>query len=189
MLINDYLVEPEKLARGLALFVDKAGIDEKSDKVWTTTIKCGLREIVERPGIEVLFTDSCNGVSEFIIDFIAWNHVGGEGIVLAAESEWIGVMRTSKSYAEEVAFDFWKLLCIKSPIKLMIFASSEKSFPHEPIIEELRKAFVLYQDHTPGELYIFMDFAPGKYRKAFYVRVPLVGSADFIQEPIVLNLA
>jgi hypothetical protein len=189
MQITEYLLEPEMLAKELVAFVDGAGLETRSDKYWTQAIKAGLRKLVARAEIEPLLTDPSNGVSEFMLDFVAWSRAGGEGIVLAAESEWIGVMRNSKSYANEVAADFWKLLCVKSPLKLMIFASEAKDYPPEPILSKLKEAFEAYRHHVPGERYIFIDFGPGAARQAFYVKVPETARVhvEFIHIPIDLR--
>jgi len=191
MQITEYLIEPEMLAQELVAFVDEAGIQTKSDKYWTGAVKAGLRKIVARAETEALLTDPLNGVSEFMLDFVAWSRAGAEGIVLAAESEWIGVMRDSTSYAKEVAADFWKLLCVKSPIKLMIFASEGESYPPEPILAELKRAFEHYRHHIAGEQYVFIDFAPGTARQAFYVKFPKTTDVNvaFLRIPIDLRSA
>jgi hypothetical protein len=189
MQITEYLIEPEMLAEELVAFVDGAALETKSDKYWTQAVRAGLRKIVARAETEPLLTDPSNGVSEFMLDFVAWSRAGGEGIVLAAESEWIGVMRNSKSYANEVAADFWKLLCVKSPLKLMIFASEAKDYPPEPILLELKEAFEAYRHHVPGERYVFIDFARDPARQAFYVKTPGTAGAhvEFIRIPIDLK--
>ena len=191
MIISEYLISPEKLARDLVEFVDRRpGIDAKSDKYWTRAVMDGLCEIAAGTKLEPLHTNKSKGISEFMLDFAAWSRDGNEGIVLAAESEWAAGRGDATSYAKEVVADFWKLLCVKSPAKLMVFASDAKTYPSGPIIAELRKAFESYRHHIPREQYIFIDFAPGDARKAFYVKVPAsVGdSVPFVPIPISLDL-
>jgi hypothetical protein len=189
MQITEYVIAPEQLAQRLVAYVDGAGIDREGDKKWTRTVMAGLSEILRDAGIEMLYTNPEKQVSEFMLDFVAWNRSNGEGIALAAESEWGGVGRTAESYPIEVAADFWKLLAVKAPIKLMIFASSAGLFPQEAILEKLKEAFELYHHHISGEQYVFIDFAPGDARKAFHVKVPETDGAivSFIPIPIALN--
>lgn len=191
MQITDYVITPEELARRLVAVVDSAPLEGAGDKAWTETVKTGLVAILQTDGLEMLYTDPKRGISEFMLDFVAWNRKGGEGIALAAESEWGGVGRTALSYPEQVAFDFWKLLLVKSPVKLMVFASSIGVFPQELILEKLKEAFELYHHHTVGEEYVFIDFAPGDARKAFHVRVPATDDArvSFTPIPIALDPA
>ena len=190
MLISEYLLQPEKLACDLVAFVDKEGIADKGNEEWTKTVMAGLRKIASGTDIEALFTDPTNKVSEFMLDFVAWSRDGREGIVLAVESEW-GWRQNSASYSDAVATDFWKILCAKSPLKLMIFASNATAYPQGPILEKLQQAFESYRHHIPRERYVFIDFAPGAARKAFYVEVPAnVGdSVPFVQVPINLKSA
>ena len=172
------------------MFVNKAGIESDGDKVYTKTVMDGLCEILSGLGIEMLHTNREKQVSEFMLDFVAWSRVGHQGIVLAAESEWAGWSRGA-AYAEAVVTDYWKLLCVKSPLKLMIFASDSNACPPELILAKLQKAFECYRHHVPGEQYVFIDFAPSNARKAFYVKVPAnVGdSVPFNKIPISLDLA
>jgi hypothetical protein len=188
MQITEYVIAPEQLAQRLVAYVDGAGIDREGDKKWTGTVMAGLSEILRDAGIEMLYTNPEKQVSEFMLDLVAWNRDGLEGIILAAESEWSGVRRNSTSYAEEVAADFWKLLCVKSPLKLMVFASDAEHYPPEPILAKLQEAFELYCHHIPGEQYVFIDFAPGDARKAFYVKVPATDGIRVPFNPIPIDL-
>ena len=107
-----------------------------------------------------------------------------------AESEWVGVGRDAESYSKEVVYDFYKLLVVKSAIKLMIFASNiEHQYPQDSVLKAIKESFESYRHHVEGERYVFVDFAPGGERMAFCLEVPHTknGRAEFEWKKIELN--
>ena len=75
------------------------------------------------------------------------------GIALACESEW--------QYADDVSYDFQKLLVVKAPLKLLTY-SGRKSMA-EAIRARVKQDLELYPYHVTGEEYIFvgLDFGIG----------------------------
>jgi hypothetical protein len=177
-----YEIEPDDLVLRLVSAIDSAGIDWNNSRLWTKNIKSGLRDILQRGLTEVIFSEPERDVSEFMLDVVGWSRDDGEGIVLAAESEWIYT-------PAEVRKDFEKLLVIKSAIKLMIFASTHGRTPWQrSIVEALRDSLLLYKHHMRGERYIFVDFAPAPDRMAFWIEVTQDGRMLSIPEPKQINL-
>jgi hypothetical protein len=172
------------LAKALVAYVDAADIDTASNRPWTLAVKSGLHSILSCATTEVIFTDTSAGMSEFLLDVVAWSRSDGEGVVLACECEW-GVD------AVEVVRDFEKLLVVKSSTKLMIFASSGKKASQEAILKAIRASLLSYKHHIAGERYIFIDFARAPNRLAYWIQIPLEGRLDSLPDetkiPVVPN--
>jgi hypothetical protein len=118
-------------------------------------------------GTEVLCTHVGRKRHEFLLDAVVWNRKDGEGVILAVESEWT-------QHVTDIEEDFWKLLVVKSPIKLMIFATTPRATKHsqDAVWQRLNECLRKYKDHVAGEIYVFIDFAPAPARKAWWVEVP-----------------
>ena len=91
------------------------------------------------------------------------------------ESEWI----QSK---DEIERDFWKLLVVKSYTKLMVFALNKQPRLHTPdaIWNMLAGCLEKYKHHLKGERYVFIDFAPGTSRSAWWIEIPDDGPSKVI---------
>jgi hypothetical protein len=114
---------PAQLITELAAEMRIANLDKETSTKWTSVLKECLRSLLETEGTnvtEVLYSHRASEKHEFLLDIVVWDRSDGEGVTLAVESEWI-------QNVEAVAEDFWKLLVMKAPLKLMIFASPEKS--------------------------------------------------------------
>ncbi len=81
----------------------------------------------------------------WLLDLI-WLHKKTGAIHLAAESEW--------GNQDEVLYDFQKLLCVKSPLKIMVYWA-RRSF-----VSEFEKYMQDFDEHLEGENYVLVEFAP-----------------------------
>ncbi len=166
-----YIIDPEQLARRLVFAIDEAKTDWAKSTRWTLKVKSTLRSILQSDMTDVIFTDTERRVSEFLLDLVAWNGDDGEGMALAAECEW-------NSTAYEVRKDFEKLLVVKSPIKLMIFATWGKKHTNQVVMKEVREALLKYKHHLAGERYVFVDFAKPPDRRAYWLEMPKDGRLE-----------
>jgi len=173
-------IEPTELVQQLAARIQTANLDWENSKAWTKALKESLRDLLETKGTnitEVLYSDGDRGKHEFLLDLVVWDRSSGEGVILAVESEW------SQSI-NDVLDDFWKLLVVKAPIKLMIFACNKKprTFSQDAIWNKLSDCLLRYRDHVKNEHYVFMDYAPPPGRKAWWINIPANGKIDALPE-------
>ena len=163
-----YVIEPDLLATELVARVEAAKLSWHKSQPWTNAVKSSLHAILESKAAEIRFTCADKQQCEFLLDLIAWDKDDTKGVVLGAECEWLGEL-------SEIARDFEKLLVIKSPIKLMIFASSKRKDSQFQIEEELKRLLSRYRDHLVGERYVFVDFARFGRRKSYWLEIPCNG--------------
>lgn len=181
VMVKQRLIDPAELVRQLAAKMRAASIEsESSSAAWTVALKDSIRSLLETQGTnitEVLYSDGENGKHEFLLDVVVWDRADGEGVVLAVESEWSQTIR-------DVVNDFWKLLVVKAPIKLMIFACNRNPwrFTQDAVSEELTKCLLKYRDHIKDEKYIFMDYARPPGRKAWWITIPANGRLAVLPE-------
>jgi hypothetical protein len=90
---------------------------------------------------------------------VIWLDKNTGAIRLAAESE-LGTK-------EEVLDDFQKLLCIKAPLKIMIYYVYKKSF-----MEKFAGYIKDFDQHVKGERYLLIEFARGPADCAYLYQVP-----------------
>lgn len=173
----EYIMPPEDLAKALVAYVDAADIDTANNRPWTQAVRSGLQSILGCATTEVIFTDTSAGMSEFLLDIVAWSRNDGEGLVLACECEWA-------VDAAEVLRDFEKLLVVKSATKLMIFASSGRKASQEAILKVINDSLLSYKHHIAGERYIFIDFARVPKRLAYWIQIPVEGRLSSLPEAI-----
>src|SRR6185437_15640258 len=142
-------IEPAELVQQLAASIRAANLERGDARAWTLALKESLRSLLESIGTnttEVLYSYRDIGKHEFLLDLAVWDRSNGEGLLLAVESEWA-------QNVEAVAEDFWKLLVVKAPVKLMIFACNRKprKFTQDEVWNKLGDCLLLYRDHIQGE--------------------------------------
>lgn len=113
---------------------------------WTKQIKEALRKHGNAKGYYV-YPDPKKGNREWMLDLI-WLDKKTGAIRLAVESE--------MGNEDEVLNDFQKLLCIKAPLKIMIYYVYKK-----PFVEKFADCFRDFDQHVNGEHYLLIEFAPG----------------------------
>jgi len=178
----DYAANPEQLVHDIAAKMREASLDwGDNSEVWTHQLKLSLRDLLQSKGTnkrDVLYSHTEEDIHEFLLDVVVWDRTSGEGVILAVESEWI-------QHVEAIAEDFWKLMVVKSPLKLMVFGLNDNARTHsqKAVWEKLRECLELYRDHRKGERYVFMDFARGATRRAWWFEVPANGSLKPVPEP------
>ena len=91
---------------------------------------------------------------EWLLD-IVWYSVKG-GIRLAVESEW-GTLA-------HVLDDFEKLMCAKSPLKLMLFKSANTGHSTQEVVGQLEGYLADFRQNVQGERYLLVDFISGEHR-------------------------
>jgi hypothetical protein len=173
-------IHPADLVGQLAARMRAASLDWEKSKIWTETLKDSLRNLLETEGTnvtEVLYSCRDSDRHEFLLDVVVWDRSDGEGLRLAVESEW-------SQNLDEVTEDFWKLLVVKAPVKLMIFACNNRprKFSQEKVWEKLSECLLRYRDHTKHERYIFMDYARPPGRKAWWIEIPADGKLEAVPE-------
>jgi hypothetical protein len=112
-----------------------------------------------------------------LLDLVVWDRSNGEGLTLAVESEW-------SQNVDDVADDFWKLLVVKAPVKLMIFACNKmpRMFSQDAVWAKLSDCLLRYRDHIKGEQYVFMDYAPPPGRRAWWIEIPVSGKLEALPD-------
>ena len=120
--------------------------------VWTELVKKVLDDEGTRLGYEVL----CRGIQdshEWMLDVIWWKTYREEsiGIALAVESEW-------KTPVREVIDDFQKLLCVKAPLKLLVYDGGNLPEHGAAVRSEIMAEMMRYHHHVKGETYLFASF-------------------------------
>lgn len=177
---SEISITPGELIRQLAAHMHSHDLDWEDTPSWTNALKKSLTAILQTTGsniTDVLYSDSDERKQEFLLDVVAWDRSEGEGITLAVESEW------SQSLAD-VEYDFWKLLVVKAPVKLMLFACNKnpRTFSQEAVWDRLAGCLKLYRHHVCGERYVFMDYAPSPGRRAWWIEIPETGRMNTIPE-------
>lgn len=127
---------------------------------WTKTVKDVLRAHANRERYQV-YPDLDEKTGEWLLDLIWLDRKTGT-VHLAVESE--------LGKEGEVLDDFQKLLCIKSPLKIMVYYAEKRSYLGTFI--EYMEAF---DHHIEGEHYLLIEFAPGPADHAYLYRVPADG--------------
>ena len=113
---------------------------------WTRVVKRALREYGEEKGLAVYPNAAKSGrqFREWLLDVVWYNQTTGS-LSLAVESEW--------GADGDVLDDFGKLLCVKAPLKVMIYFAYQGSLI--PSFEEDVSAF---DHHVKGEQYLVIEF-------------------------------
>ena len=177
-------MELDELVNRLIALIRADKLDWNFSTAWTKKIKDYLRDMFESQAdaVQVSYSDGADR-HEFMLDVVAWDKSGHETVTLAVECEWYQKI-------EEVENDFRKLLVVKSPLKLMIFACNKKArkFRAEDIQEMVKERLRSYRDHVRGERYVFINFAPFPDEKAWWIEVPEDGKMEKVPDPIYIQI-
>ncbi len=148
-----------------------------SNRAWTKAVFEVLGGAGRTRGYEV-YCHGAPGGCEWLLDFMWWERTEQTmGIKLACESEWY-------ESPDEVSWDFHKLLCVKAPLKLLIYAGGPNRQCGKGIRQQLERDLALFQFHVAGEEYLFVSLdEKGGY--ADRVVIPWDGPAqNILWEPI-----
>jgi hypothetical protein len=162
-------IDSKELAQKLVLGLGKAVRHGSRDAIWTESVKEILRTLGKAKGHAVV-PDPEEEEREFLVDLLWWRDSELNDIVLAVESEW--------GRKNAVCHDFGKLLSIKSPLKLMIYATNH----HEPQSSDIRRAIEQkymkkFTQHVAGEKYLLIEVdAAENAVYAYEFLVPNTGS-------------
>jgi hypothetical protein len=131
----------------------------------TKAVKAALCELGRKRGFKVY---ACvhlgpKRLKEWVLDVVWWSPKRTGGVQLAVESEF--------GNGVEILDDFEKLMCIKSPMKLMVFSSSKGKVTPDEMIAKIEEYLVDFDQHVSGETYVLADFAECGHRYYKY-RVP-----------------
>jgi hypothetical protein len=174
---SDVVIDPVELVNELVKLINGLAADQRkaTNPIWTLKVKEFLYEIGNKRKVEVLYSDSKKGVSEYLLDVIWWCRRNSgkrrvEFLALAAEVEWSGWGPAKGALRDDwvknrVGEDFGKLTIVKCPLKLMVFCTDEcgagKSHQsmQKIVFAEIDRYLKPYSHHIPGEHYIFIDVA------------------------------
>jgi hypothetical protein len=154
----------QALVEGLA---HELSAPRASNKLWTTAVKAGLYELGQNPELLVCCHNSKES-GEWLLDLI-WMRRDTQEIVLAVESEW--------GRAGDIEDDFVKLVSIKAPRKLMLFAT--KIQDSRSVVEGLEHLMRKYRYHLEGEEYVALNVTAEK-PLCYHFRVPRDGRLDAV---------
>jgi hypothetical protein len=173
-------IHPATLIPQLAEKMRNANLDWQHSAEWTKLLKDSLRQLLESEGTnttQALYSSNALDRHEFLLDLVIWDREDGEGVSLALESEW-------EQNIEEVATDFRKLLVVKAPLKIMIFACNPKprKFSQKAVWDKLCECLLLFRDHIKGETYVFMDYSQPPARLAWWIEMTEDGRLTSIPE-------
>ncbi len=176
MIFGDTPLRPQELVEVLELEVAEVAKtigarllsrDKDSNTVWTLALKTVLMSLAERHSCLCFCSSREHHKSEFMLDFVWWEHTPDfDRAVLGRESEW-GNPRFTERRHEEVAADFEKLLSFKAPMKLLVFEAKSETM-RENIHAEIRKYGTRFAQHVKGESYIFVEFSGGTCKSHSY---------------------
>jgi hypothetical protein len=141
-------IHPITLATNLRSFIRKQRDDGRPG--WTAAVKGVLKKLAGKDYIVY-------PKPEWLLD-VVWLHRKTGAIHLAVESEW--------GNEREVLDDFQKLLCVKSPLKIMIYYAYDGSF-----VARFEKYMKVFDQHLEGENYVLVEFAAGPADSIYFHNV------------------
>jgi hypothetical protein len=170
MLFGTLSLRPTELARIIATKVlPLAGRIERRNKkklghalnapkrraIRTTAVKIILRREGKKLGFHT-FPDNDKRLkktkSQYLLDLVWWSDTPGrKGLALAVESEW-------NAGRNDILDDFEKLLCIKSPLKLMIYRV--RGVNKDQVRDGIKEYLLGFGQHVRGENYVLCEFQP-----------------------------
>jgi hypothetical protein len=157
---------------------------EESDKAWTHAIRETLDSIARSLNYDPVCSRKEPACSEVMLDQVWFPLEGDQHFVFAMECEWGNQRdRKSKKYdavAKDVRYDFRKLLHVKAPLKMLVYASDNDSM-RMAIHGQVKDAMIHYPYHVEGETYVFVEFAPGN--KCFRYKLPITKTGRLSQRP------
>jgi hypothetical protein len=167
MLFGNPPIDPAELLRILVSEIPAAAKDD-SRPAWTQAAK----EVICRLGKDRHFKPFASAhlheerLREWVLDIVWYVPTKTAGVQLAVESEFGGYT--------EVLDDFEKLMCIKAPMKLMIFDVKGAGKPTDEVVKGLEQYLTDFDHNVAGEIYLLIDFSRGKY-ESFRFTVPKDG--------------
>jgi hypothetical protein len=156
MLFGNPPIEPAEL---LQIVTSQVPARAKSEPTidWTQAVKEVLCELGLKLEFKIYASIHLGSEKhrEWLLD-VVWYSPGSGGIHLAVECEW--------GEEDEVLDDFEKIMCTKSPLKLMLFSSGE-TLPSQPsLVQKLQEYLADSEQNVDGELYLLVDFSGGEHR-------------------------
>jgi len=174
MIFGNVPIKPEEIVDFLKERVEKKATDYmKQDAIpeipaWTKAVKDTLAELAYKYGGRPLSTKSqiprTPRVREFLLDFVWWENEGtgtSGRAIMGVECEWASWYKNNEARANEVAYDFEKLLSFKAPLKLLIFECVDQEgrrLLHKRLCDYLST----FSQHVKGECYLFVEFSRGQ---------------------------
>jgi hypothetical protein len=134
---------------------NKKGQSDSQRKRWTKAVKNVFRTEGLALGRETIdFYGTHQGEEknyrEWLLDAILY--VEGRGVLVAVESEF-------ERNVQGIIYDFWKLLSIKAPLKILIIDSRKQGTRYFRRLFEVINAYARgFEQHLPREIYYLLDF-------------------------------
>jgi hypothetical protein len=144
-------IEPIIVANKIISSIRKLPADGKV--IRTAEVKTVLDELADKKDY---FVYPSGDGSAWMLDLV-WFLRDHTAIHLAVESEW--------GTKGEVLFDFQKLMCVKSPLKIMVY------FAKRSFVGEFEKYMQEFDQHLEGENYLLIEFAPDPPDQAYLYTV------------------
>lgn len=169
-------IDVQKLVHNLSHDVPKGASDPDSNPQWTISVRNVMHECGREMGfkVESRRTDKNPDCHEWLFDVVWLRNPPDIGMELAAESEW--------GNPGCVQDDFQKLLSVKAPVKVLLFAYKKGSKDSSMVWDGIKKYMNDYPHHLAGETYIFMEFHKDYCRSAV-VHVEKAGKQNFDFQP------
>jgi hypothetical protein len=150
-----------EIARRIVEFVRAKNLPySDANTKWKTATYEILGNIGRELGFKV-FHEPCPGLSpdgsEFLLDLIWDSNTGG--VELAAECEF--------ESDSEVFYDFRKLVYVKAPFKVLIYAAARTKDSGKGIRSEIESYMAQYTRHVAGEQYLFVEFGAGSDHRCY----------------------
>jgi hypothetical protein len=143
-------IDPVVVATKLVSAIRKLRDDHRRPR--TAVVKRVLRKLANRKKYFVYPGDG----SAWMLDLV-WFLRDHTAIHLAAESEW--------GNQGEVLVDFQKLMCVKSPLKIMVY------FAKRSFVDQFEAYMQESDQHLKGENYLLVEFAPDPPDRVYLYRV------------------
>jgi hypothetical protein len=155
-------IDPVIVASKLISFVRDQQQDDRPD--WTAAVKSVLGSLANKKDY-IVYPSARE--REWLLD-LTWLHKGSGAIHLAVESEW--------GNQGCVLNDFQKLLCVKAPLKIMVYYAYRGSF-----VGQFERYMRQFDQHVKGENYILIEFAPGPEDHIYFYDVPNDGRLQTVR--------
>ncbi len=143
-------IDPVIFATKLVSAIRKLRDDNRRRR--TAAVKSVLRKLADR---EKYFVYPGDGPA-WMLDLV-WFLRDYTAIDLAVESEW--------GTKGEVLFDFQKLMCVKSRLKIMVY------FAKRSLVDQFEAYMQESDQHLKGENYLLVEFAPDPPDRAYLYTV------------------
>jgi hypothetical protein len=152
---------------------------------WTKAVKGAFAELAIQYGYKTLWTCKEPKCSEFMLDLVWWQQsTTMQSAVLGLESEWGNPWDFNRRKVENIVGavddEFWKLLCFKAPVKVLVYSAIDSEM-RKAIHCSLQADIALFPHHVEGECYILMEFPPTP--KTCYRYKYIVKSGDKLSTP------